>query len=76
MSLNVQTADVQSLAMLLLRGQDLLLVVGLLLLIFGGKKLPELAKGLGESIRNFKTSIKEDEVKAEEKKEAYNKSEV
>lgn len=63
-------------ALLLLRGQDLLIVIGLLLLVFGGKKLPELAKGLGESIRNFKTSIKEDEVKAEEKKEAYNKSEV
>ncbi len=63
--------DLQALAILMLRGQDLMVVVALLLLVFGGKKLPELAKGLGESIRNFKTSIKEDEVKAEEKKEAY-----
>ena len=62
---------VDMLALLMLRGQDLMVVVALLLLVFGGKKLPELAKGLGESIRNFKTSIKEDEVKPEEKKEAY-----
>jgi sec-independent protein translocase protein TatA len=27
-------------------------------LLFGGKKIPELAKGLGEGIRNFKTSLK------------------
>ncbi len=62
--------SLNTMALLLLRGQDLLVVVALLLLVFGGKKLPELAKGLGESIRNFKSSIKEDEVKTEEKKEA------
>jgi sec-independent protein translocase protein TatA len=66
MSLDVHTA-----ALLLLRGQDLMIVIALLLLVFGGKKLPELAKGLGESIRNFKTSIKEEDAKPEEKKEAF-----
>ena len=30
-------------------------------LLFGGKKIPELAKGLGEGIRNFKTALKGDE---------------
>lgn len=30
-------------------------------LLFGGKKIPELAKGLGEGIRNFKGSLKGDE---------------
>ena len=55
--------DLHMMALLMLRGQDLMVVVALLLLVFGGKKLPELAKGLGESIRNFKTSIKEDEGK-------------
>jgi sec-independent protein translocase protein TatA len=30
-------------------------------LLFGGKKIPEVAKGLGEGIRNFKTSLKGDE---------------
>lgn len=30
-------------------------------LLFGGKKIPELAKGLGEGIRNFKTAVKGDD---------------
>jgi sec-independent protein translocase protein TatA len=37
--------------------------------LFGGKKLPELAKGLGEGIKNFKTALKEEE-KVDEKKQA------
>ena len=41
------------------------------MLLFGGKKIPELAKGLGEGIRNFKTALKDDkEEKVEEKKQA------
>ncbi len=36
-----------------------LMVIGLVfVLLFGTKKIPELAKGLGEGIRNFKTSLK------------------
>ncbi len=35
-----------------------LLVIGLLILIiFGGKKLPQLGAGLGQGIRNFKDSV-------------------
>ncbi len=35
-----------------------LLVIGLLILIiFGGKKLPQLGAGLGQGIRNFKESV-------------------
>ena len=36
---------------------EVLLVVGLIILFFGGRKLPELAKGLGASIRNFKGEL-------------------
>ena len=40
--------------MLGLGGSELILVLGVALLLFGGKKLPELAKGLGQGIREFK----------------------
>jgi sec-independent protein translocase protein TatA len=36
-------------------------------LLFGGKKIPEVAKGLGEGIRNFKTALKGDTEKDAEK---------
>jgi sec-independent protein translocase protein TatA len=35
-------------------GSELILVLGIALLLFGGKKLPELAKGLGQGIKEFK----------------------
>ncbi len=36
---------------------ELLLIFVILLLIFGGRKIPELARGLGSGIRNFKDSL-------------------
>ena len=39
----------------------LLVIVGLALLIFGPKKLPELGKGLGEGIRGFKSAMSPEE---------------
>jgi sec-independent protein translocase protein TatA len=49
---------------------ELLVILAVAALMFGGKKIPELAKGLGEGIRNFKTALKNDEEKVEEKKQA------
>jgi sec-independent protein translocase protein TatA len=46
--------------------QELLVVLLLLVLIFGASRIPELGKGLGEGIKNFKRGIKsgsEDEKK-------------
>lgn len=37
---------------------EILLVLAILMLLFGAKKLPELARGLGAGIRNFKGEIK------------------
>jgi sec-independent protein translocase protein TatA len=39
----------------------LLVLFGIALLVFGGKKIPELGKGIGEGIRGFKSAIKEEE---------------
>ena len=41
----------------------LLLIFGIALLMFGPKKLPELGKGIGDGIRDFKSAIKADEDK-------------
>jgi sec-independent protein translocase protein TatA len=37
---------------------EMVLVFGLIMLLFGAKKLPSLARGLGEGIRNFKGELK------------------
>ena len=42
-------------------GMQLLVIVLIVLILFGGKKIPELAKGLGSGIKNFKKAVKEDE---------------
>ena len=39
--------------------QELLVIFGIFLLLFGVRKLPEIGKGLGEGIRNFKWSLKQ-----------------
>lgn len=40
---------------------EIIIVAVVLLILFGGRKLPELGKGLGESIKQFKKSLKGDE---------------
>jgi sec-independent protein translocase protein TatA len=42
-----------------LRGQELLIVLLIVLLIFGAKKLPDLARSLGSSAREFRKGIEE-----------------
>ena len=44
-------------------GTELLIIFGIIVLLFGAKKIPDLAKGLGKGIKNFKAEMKEpDEV--------------
>ena len=43
-------------------GMELLVIALIVLLLFGGKKIPELAKGLGSGIKNFKKAMNDDEI--------------
>ena len=44
---------------LMIGTSELLLIAALVLLLFGGKKLPEMMKGLGQGVRSFKDGMKE-----------------
>ncbi|WP_456401232.1 twin-arginine translocase TatA/TatE family subunit [Persephonella sp.] len=46
---------------------ELLIIFGILVLLFGAKKLPEIGKGLGEGIRSFKDSLSGESEKKEDK---------
>ncbi|WP_405610451.1 twin-arginine translocase TatA/TatE family subunit [Polaribacter sp. Asnod1-A03] len=49
-------------------GPQIAIIVVVILLLFGGKKIPELMKGLGGGIKEFKNAAKEDDDKLEDKK--------
>jgi sec-independent protein translocase protein TatA len=61
---NFQTAGLGGLS-----GTELLVVLGVAVLLFGGKKIPEVAKGLGEGIKNFKHALKDEEQPTSKKEE-------
>jgi sec-independent protein translocase protein TatA len=46
---------------------ELLVILVIVIMIFGGKRIPELAKGMGEGIKNFKKSMKDDDDDKEKK---------
>ena len=50
--------------------QEIVLIALIVLLLFGGKKIPELMKGLGKGVKSFKDGMKEgiDEEKVESEK--------
>ena len=45
----------------LFQPMHLLLILGIAVLVFGPKKLPELGKGIGDGIRSFKSAMKQHE---------------
>ena len=61
-------------------GWELFAIILVIVLLFGGKKIPELAKGLGKGIKDFKKAVNEDdepvkEVASKEAKELEAKKE-
>ncbi len=57
---------------------ELLVILAIVVLLFGAKKIPDLAKGMGKGIKDFKKAIRDDdeevakakEIKQDETKEA------
>jgi len=46
---------------------ELLIIFVIVLILFGGKKIPDVAKSIGEGIRSFKKAINEDDPKDQKK---------
>jgi sec-independent protein translocase protein TatA len=57
------------LAGLLPGGPELIIILFVVLLMFGGRKIPELMKGLGQGVKAFKDASKGADEKAPEKKD-------
>jgi sec-independent protein translocase protein TatA len=49
---------------------EILFIVAIALLLFGPSKFAALGKSLGEGIRNFKSAVKEEDVKKDEEKKS------
>jgi len=45
---------------------ELLIVLAIVVLLFGAKKIPDLAKGMGKGIKDFKKAIKDDDEESKE----------
>ncbi len=58
--------------------QEILFLALIVLLFFGGKKIPELMKGLGKGVKSFKEGMNEvsDDLKGDDKKDGDKKSEA
>jgi len=46
---------------LMVQGWEWIVIVLVIILLFGGKKIPELMRGLGQGIKGFKQGLKEDD---------------
>ena len=53
--------------------QELMVILVIALVLFGGKKLPELARGLGKSMQEFKKGIEEGTSEADDEKASKKK---
>ena len=73
----VEPFEINNMAYLLFIGgigmQEVLLIALVVLLFFGGKKIPELMKGIGKGVRSFKEGMNNVEKEIEEIKEPERK---
>lgn len=51
---------------------QIVILVLVILLLFGGRKIPELMRGIGQGMKEFKNATSEDEKDSKEKKEEKN----
>ena len=70
----IQTQEIMTLGILLIFGlgtQEIMLIALIVLLLFGGSKIPELMKGIGKGVKSFKDGMSgiEEELKSEPKKD-------
>ena len=50
-------------------GTELFVILAIVVLLFGAKKIPDLAKGIGKGIKDFKKEMKDDEIETVENKQ-------
>lgn len=62
--------------LLMIGTTELLVVAGLALLLFGGKKLPELMKGMGQGVKNFKEGLQPNNLKNNKKRSRHQRKYV
>ena len=49
--------------------KEILIIVLIIVVLFGAKKIPELMRGVGSGIKEFKDAVKDEDKKAEDKKD-------
>lgn len=55
-------------------GPQIILIIAVVLLLFGGRKIPELMRGLGSGIKEFKNATKDDDEKTQVEESSSKKS--
>ena len=60
---------------LMIGGWEIFAIVAVIVLLFGGKKIPELMRGIGKGVKSFKQGMNEVEKEIKEIDEDYNKDE-
>lgn len=58
--------NLHSILMFTFGPMEIIIILVIVLLLFGGKKIPELMKGMGKGIKEFKKGVKEEDDKPEQ----------